>query len=207
MIITTLLNKPSIVGIIGDVNQAKSMLVYNIIKDLSNTKNFKFFHYGLKSKVGGIPIRSVKEMESIKDSLIIVDEFCTLFDLDNRKARRIIENTLRLINHNNNILILVGVGENFKKFISSKLSIIVYKQVSFSDLINGSNVKKIIMDYNGDEKGSELLNLPIDEALIYDGEHYHKFKVPYLKEFDTKVENVEIFTPKCAKIVVKKSKK
>ncbi len=145
---------------------------------------------------------------SFKDSLIICDEFFTLFDLDNRKARRTIENTLRLINHKNNILFLVGVGENFKKFISSKLDIIIYKQVSFADLINGSRVKSIIKEYNGEEKGSELLNLEINEALIYDGSHYTKFNVPYLKQYDTKIDNVQIFTEKkvnkCAKKVVKK---
>ena len=52
------------------------------------------------------------------------------------------------------------------------------------------------MDYNGGEKGSELLNLEKNEAIIYDGEHYSKINVPYLKEYDTKIENVSIFVPK-----------
>ena len=46
--------------------------------------------------------RDVRELERARDSLIFLDEFYTLFDLDDRKKKRQIERTFRLINHNNN---------------------------------------------------------------------------------------------------------
>lgn len=125
-----------------------------------------------------------------------MDEFNSLFDLDNRKIRKQTENTLRLINHNNNILILCGVPENFKKFISAKLDKMVFKKTTLSDCINGSRVKTILQQYKGSEMGSEVLNLDSNEALIYDGVHYEHFEVEYLKKFDTKKDNKPVFRSK-----------
>ena len=191
--ITKLFNKPKVIGIIANVNEGKSMLLYHILETLSKEHCFKLYTYGLRIKVfDSQQVYSVQEMEDIKDSIIIVDELSSLFDLDNRKVRRQIENSLRLINHNNNILILCGVPENFKKFISGKLDIIIYKKTTFADLINGCRVKNVLMSYNGYQRGSELLNMPINEALLFDGKHYEVLKVPYYKKYDTKVDNVSI---------------
>ena len=124
-----------------------------------------------------------------------MDEFFTLFDLEDRKKRNQIENSLRLIYHNNNILVLVGLPENFKKFISAKVNVIFYKSVNFFDFINGSNVKRLILDYNGLERGSTLLNIGKDEVIVYDGS-YKKYRNEYLKQYDTKLNNVPIFVEK-----------
>lgn len=191
-----LFDKPKIISIVGDVNQGKSMLIYNLLDELLKKSRFNLYYYGLRCQVEGTEIRSIKELERISNSLIICDEFFTLFDLDNRKAKRNIENTLRLINHKNNILVLVGVGENFKKFISNKTDVFIYKQVTLGDMINGSRAKELINDYHGEEKGSEMLNLNKDEALVYDGEHYNKFNITYLEKYDSKKKNPEIFQSK-----------
>ena len=106
-----------------------------------------------------------------------------------------VENTLRLIHHNNNILILAGVPENFKKFISAKLSVCFFKRITLGDFINGSRIKNVCLNYNGIEMGSSVLNIKINESLIFDGEHYSKINVPYLSAYDTKLTNVEICVP------------
>ena len=54
------------------------------------------------------------------------------------------------------------------------------------------------MNYQGNEKGSTMINLKIDEAIIYDGLHYDKLTIPYMKEYDTKSKNVPIFISKKA---------
>lgn len=194
-----LLDKPKIIGIVGDVNTGKSMLLYNILEQVAKKHTFKLYYYGLRldfDKVDSQRIYSVAELEAVRDSLIIVDELSSLFDLDNRKIKRIIENTLRLINHNNNILIACGTPENFKKFLSAKCSSFIYKKCTIADFINGSNVKNILNAYKGSEKGSELLNLKVDECLVYSEGHYIKEKVSYLKKYDSKKEKVNIFVPK-----------
>ncbi len=189
-----LFNKPKIIGLISNVNEGKSNLLYYLIQELRKTKIFKLYVYGLRSKLKDtIEIHSVEELEQIKNSLIILDEVMALWDLDNRMLKKQIENTLRLIHHNNNILIISAVPENIKKFISSKLNIIIYKKVTFEDFINGSSIKRNILNYKGMERGSKVLNMKIDEALVYDGKHYTKIEIPYLKDFDSKLDNEKIF--------------
>jgi len=187
MKIEKLFNKPKIIGVIADVNQGKSNFVYHLITLIK--KRVSLVTYGLRKIVGGRVISSLEELEQIKDSVIVIDEFFSLFDLDNRHKRKLIENTLRMINHNNNILILVGLPENFKKFICGKLDEVFFKKVTYGDFINGGRAKKIIMSYMGREKGSYILDVGVGEALHYDGLHYELIKVPYLKEFDTKAKN------------------
>tara|TARA_R100001530_G_C4281775_1_gene145755 strand:+ start:65 stop:499 length:435 start_codon:yes stop_codon:yes gene_type:complete len=142
----------------------------------------------------------VSELEQIKDSIIIVDELSSLFDLDNRKIKKQVENSLRLINHNNNILVVCGTPENFKKFISAKVDVIIYKKTTFADCVNGSRVKDLVMNYKGNQRGSEMLNLSVGEAVLFDGKHYSLMDIPYMKQYDSKKENKEIIRKRKSKI-------
>src|SRR3990167_2478517 len=168
MNLINIFDKPKIVGVCGDVNNGKSMLLYHLLEELNKQHKFNLFTYQLKLDFpNAIQIYSVAEMETIRDSLIIVDELSSLFDLDNRKIKKQIEISLRLINHNNNILVVCGTPENFKKFISAKLDVLFLKKTTLSDCINGSRLKNIIVSYKGNERGAEVLNLRVNEALLY----------------------------------------
>ncbi len=195
-------DQPEVIGIIADVNEGKSLLIYYLIKKLKETYNFNLVTFGLKSEIEGTTtINSLEQLEEIRDSLVFLDEFYTLFDLDDRKKKRQIERTLRLINHHNNILVLVGVPENFKKFLSGKISTCFYKKVTINDFINGSSVKSNIINYEGKGRGYKTLNLKKGEVLVFDGD-YKIFPVDYLKEYDSKLNNKEIFVlKKCAENV------
>jgi len=188
---------PKIIGVVSNVNEGKSNLVYFLIEKLKQEYNFKLFVYGLRKKIeGSTELFSIEELEQIKNSVIFLDEFYTLMDLEDRTKKKQIENTLRLIHHNNNILVLIGTCDNFKKFISAKLNSIFYKKITYADLINGSSVKRIVLNYKGLEGGSTILNLAKDEVLLYDGVSYKKYNVPYLPEYDTKKDNVKILLKK-----------
>lgn len=203
--LTTLFNKPKIISVVGDVNQGKSMLLYHLLEELGKGTTFKLYTYGLRLNYGNSQqIYSVAEMEDIRDSLIIVDELSSLFDLDNRKVKKQIENSLRLINHNNNILVVCGTPENFKKFISAKVDLVFFKKCTLSDFVNGSRLKNVVVSYKGNERGSEVLNLKVSEALLYDGKHFNKLNVPYYAKYDSKKENKQIFVPKKVRKTVPK---
>jgi len=192
-----LFNKPKIIGICGNANEAKSNLIYWILNELTKDHKPTIYIYGLKVKLANTTdVNSIEELEQIKDGIIIIDEMTNLFDLTNRKIRRQIENTIRLIFHNNNILLLCGLGENFKKFLSAKLNAIIFKKTTIADLINGSTIKNILLSYKGSEMGTSILNLGLSEALLFDGLHYTKLNIPYMKEFDTKKDNVPILVPR-----------
>lgn len=193
-LIPKLLDTPKIIGVIAETNQGKSNMLYHLVNVL-NDKTYTLYTFGLRSDVGGHKIYSLSELETIRDSIIIVDEFQTLFDLDDRKNRKAIENSLRLIHHNNNILILCGLPDNYKKYIASKLDVIIYKRCSLASFINGSRTKYICMAYKGEELGASMLNLDVNEALIYDGS-YNKITIPYMTKYDTKKDNKPIIKVK-----------
>jgi hypothetical protein len=133
MLINQLFDKPKIIGVCADINQGKSNLLYHIITELKKDYRFKLYSYGLRNNLGEQKIYSVEELEGIRESIIILDEFFNLFDLEDRRKRRTIENTLRLIHHNNNIVVLCGVPENFKKFIAAKIDMVFFKKSSLAE--------------------------------------------------------------------------
>jgi hypothetical protein len=193
MNIKQLFNKPKIMTICGDVNTGKSNLLYHIIETLKKEKKFHLYTYGLKNALpDSQEIYSVAELEKITDSLIVIDECFSLFDLDNRKQKKQIEKTLRLINHNNNILLLGVLPENLKKFLAGRIDVFFFKRITFDDFINGSRAKRIATSYKGIQSGSEILDLKVDECVVYDGKHYNLFNVPYYKDYDSKLENESI---------------
>ena len=192
-----LFDKPKIIGLVADADEGKSNLIYHVLDSLSTQYTYKLFTYGLRCKVSHtIEIKSVTELEQIKNSIIIIDEMFSLFDLDNRKSKASIEKTFRLIFHNNNVVLLCGLGENFKKFLSAKLNAVIFKKVTISDLINGSQLKNIVTRCKSVQVGSEIVNLEKSEAIIYDGEHYYDIKIPYLEKYDSKKKNIKILVPK-----------
>lgn len=191
-------NKPKVVGVVADVNQGKSNLIYHMIKEIMNNYNVKIYQYGLKVEINGVEsIGSIEQLETIENSIVFIDEFYTLFELENRKRIPLIEKTLRLINHKNNILILCGLPSNFNKFVSGKLTYVVYKQCTITDFVNGSHVKSIALSYRGEEQGSSMLVIPKDKALVFDKNNikYSMADSPYLEQYDTKKENAPILTP------------
>lgn len=197
MKIEALFDKPKVIGIVADANWGKSNLIYHLITNLRKTHEFCLYSYGLRMSVGEQKIFSVEELERIQNGVVFLDEFATLLDLDNRKQKEQVERTFRLIFHNNNILVLSGLPENYKKFISAKLSVYIFGRCTIADFINGSRVKAVATNYTGQELGSTILNIPQTEFMVYDGNHYTPSQVsPYLEEFDTKKQNQPILTLK-----------
>lgn len=191
--ILALFESPKLIGVVGDANSGKSNMIYWIVKALRAKYQFSLFTYGLRAHIRGEQkIYSVEQLEMIHDSLIIIDEFASLFDIEDRKQKKQIEQTLRLIFHNNNVVLFSGLGENYRKFIASKLDAIIFKTCALGDLINGSRVKKVAFNYRGHELGAAVLNIAVNAAIVYDGSYYHKVTVPYLPESDTKAANVSI---------------
>ncbi len=193
--IEKLFNEPKVMCVVGDVNTGKSNLLYDIIKELRDNSRFTLITYGLRNKLPyAKEVYSVEELENVRNSVIVIDELFSLWDLENRKIRRQIENSLRLIHHNNNILLLCCVPENLKKFLSAKITTYIFKKCSLSDFINGSSAKNVLNSYKGEEMGSSILNVKSSDALVWDKGSFGKIKgIHYYREYDTKLKNVKIF--------------
>lgn len=199
-VIESLFSQPRIIGLCSDVSQGKSNLLYYIIDYLKNNHGFtreNLYSYALPIWLGEQKIYSVEELELIENSIIIIDEFFLFLDLDDRKRVKQLKVMLQRIKHSNNVLILSGLADNFNKFISSQLEIKIYKQTTIKNLINGSPMKDAIVSYNGREKGSTVLKLGKEQALIHglgNASHYDLVNIPYMKEYDIKRNLPDILT-------------
>ncbi len=191
-IIQTIFNEPKIIALVGDTNSGKSNTLYWIINTLREAGSFNLYTYGLRTPIeDATEIYSTGEVEQITNSLVVLDEVMTMWNLDDRKNKRSIENSLRLIHHNNNILLLSMLPENLKKFIASKVNTYIFKRCTIPDFINGSVAKRLVESYAGPERGSVMLNLPHNQAMLY-MLHFFKFEVPYMRQYDTKLTNEPI---------------
>lgn len=195
-LINKLFSKPKIILLVANTNEGKSMVLYHLYKLLDKYMNFDLVSYGLKKDLGEHKIYSTEQLEEQTGKIIFGDEIFSLFDLEDRKNKKQVEKTLRLIHHNNNVLVLAGLPENMKKFLSAKADMIIFKKCTFQDFINGSRVKRVCLNYKGVENGSSMLNLNKDKALLWDGKDYHKLDIPYYEKYDTKIKNVPIIVPK-----------
>jgi len=191
-----------VIGIVGNPNEAKSNTLYHLISVLKNKyQNANLYAYGLRTKVEGVQdIHRVHELEIIRDSVIIVDEFYGFLRMSNRKSAEQAEETLRKIYHSNNIIILVGVPHNFNKFISGMLQAVIFKQSNLEDFIQRSSLQQFTLSYSGGfevQKASTVLAMPKNIALVWiPGEHAYEVDVPYAEYGDSKRFNAPILTPK-----------
>ena len=135
---------------------------------------------------------SLIELEEIRNSIIIVDEVGSLFDLENRTKRHLIESTLRLVNHRGNKILLSGLPSDFKKFLCAKAKVFCFKTLMISDLVNGSLAKEILLQYRGPGLGTYTLLFDKGTMLCYDGTFW-KESCSYNEKFDTKKNNENLF--------------
>lgn len=189
--------KPKAIGLVADRNQGKSNLIYSVINHIKeNYPNTNVYQYGLRATLDGVvTIDSIEKLEILTNCIIFIDEFYSLFELDNRKKKELIEAAFRLIHHNNVILVLCGLPNNFNKFVSQNLDYVIFKQCSIGAFINGSDVKNIALAYRGVGKGSSMIAMDKGKALFYDVEAkmYYHTDVPYVEHHDTKQANRDIF--------------
>lgn len=185
--------------VVGMSNVGKSLLLYQLIAQYKAQYKGEVWVYGMNEsitdKLKVKSFRSLLELEKITNSIVIVDEVGTLFDLEDRKQRKQIETILRLVNHNGNKILLSGLPFDFKKFLCAKAKVFIFKALNITDMINGSLAKEIITQYKGEEKGIFSLQIPVGEALVYDG-NYHTETFDYNKDYDTKLKNVDLFVQK-----------
>jgi hypothetical protein len=190
------------IGLIADPNTGKSNTIYHCIKALQANYTAKMYAYGLRVMFDGVQrINSIEELEKITNSVIFLDEFPSLFSLNNRRQVEKFEESMRKIYHSNNIVVICGLPHSFNKFLSGLLNAIIFKQSTLVDFIQRSPAERIIASFSpaigsAIQKGSRMLTMPKDVALVFDGEHYWDVDVPYVEEGDAKRFNAPILTPK-----------
>jgi len=191
--------------LIGATSTGKTMLLSNLMAEYIAKYTGRVYCYGVRREITKempvIPFSSVVELEQIQDGIIVVDEVGALFDLDNRKQKRMIESTLRLVNHHNNKLVLSGLPSDFRKFLSAKATCFMYTSLTLSDLINGSLAKTTLLEYREEGMGAYTLDVPVGSFICYVENEIKNNKTAsfqmdifkYIEKFDTKRKNGNLF--------------
>ena len=186
--------KEDITILLGKSNSGKTTLLNDMMLTLSKVLKIKnLYTYGINNSRYK-KFYSLLELEQIKNSFIFIDEIGLLFNLDDRKNKGQIDKILRLVNHNNNKLILTGLPSDFKKFLSARGSTFIFKSLNKTDLINGSETKNVLIQYKDVSNGVLSLQIPIDKALVYNKvDGFYMIDITYSKETDTKQKNLNLW--------------
>ena len=190
-----------IIGIVGNPNEAKSNTIYHMIDILKTRTDAKIYAYGLRNKLENVQdLHRISELETLRDSVIFIDEFYDLFRMSNRKAAEKAEDSLRTIYHQNNIMILCGLPHNFNKFVSGLLQAVIFKQSSLEDFIQRSSLQQFVTSYSGGfevKKASAILSMPKHIALVWmGGKHSYEVEIPYNEAGDSKRFNKPVIVLK-----------
>lgn len=184
----------------GQTSTGKTMLLADIATQYLKQYSGKVYTYGFKREITQqldvTVFSSVRELEQIQNGIILVDEVGALFDLDNRKQKRMIEGTLRLVDHHNNKIVFSGLPSDFKKFLAAKAQCFLYTSLTISDLINGSMAKTTLLEYRYSELGAYVLSVPQGKVLCYDKGGFWLDQFEYYQRFDTKFNNLDLFQEK-----------
>ena len=177
-------------------NEGKTHTLCALIEEYKRQFNGNVTTFGFRDELIDLlnvnSFSSLIELEEIRNSIIIVDEVGSLFDLENRTKRHLIESTLRLVNHRGNKILLSGLPSDFKKFLCAKAKVFLFKTLMISDLINGSLAKEILLQYRGPGLGTYTLLFDKGTMLCYDGTFW-KESCSYNEKFDTKKNNENLF--------------
>ena len=186
------------IGVIADINQGKSNTIYHCIDEMARAYEDKIYSYGLHMDVPGVTkINSVEELEGISNSTVFLDEILSLFRLSNQRQKEKFEATMRTIFQHkfNNTVVICGVPHNFNKFLSEILQVLIFKQCRLEDFVQRSSPQQAVTAFSPAglhhvEKGSAILKIPKDWALIYDvtksDSKWSEVQIPYMAQYDSK---------------------
>jgi len=203
-----ILEKPDIrsIGVLADVHQGKTNLIQRAIKEIGDKYEAKMYSFGLPTYNAGVTkINSIEELEKINQAWIFIDEFPSLFSLSNRRQVEMFERSMSLVFQAsvNNRILICGHPHSFNKFLGSLLQVMIFKQITLSDLVQRSPTQRVIASYSSDmgsivKKGSRVLAMPKNVALVYDTVtgHYSEVPIEYNKETDTKRNIAPVMTLK-----------
>jgi len=216
MLLKKIFKDNRIVGVVGNPNSGKTNNVIFLIKQFieANPKanvviyGFNQLSTNYLTKLGCVVVNSLAQISLSQNSLIVLDEFQKL-RISDKRYRELSQEFFDFIYHNNNWLLLSSPNlAEFNKLICRRVDAWLIKELYVNDLVNGSRVKTVCMDFKGFIKALGRFNVKKNEMLFLTDITSEKFVIPYLKDVDGKIINIDIFSvpkKKSEKKVRKKS--
>ncbi len=202
MLLKEIFGNNRICALAGDKSTGKTNNLMALIKDFRrDNKKTPIYVFGIDEptlnwlkKLGGVfEVSSLEQLANKKDSLIIIDEFVRL-KLNNRRHKERLDSFVDFIYHNNNWVILSCPNlREYNSIIGSKIEGWLLKSLMISSLVNGSQLKEIVMNYNGRFKCINSIDIAEDKILIINNDYEKVIELEYIKEVDNKLNNIDIF--------------
>ena len=202
--LSEVLKKHDIIGIAGNRDTAKSSLILTQLKALRKQyPKIPIYAMGIEQNLyNELKSLSIEVLEStmdildlrIKNAIIYIDEFALLFstkkqDKEQDKLMRFFDR----ISHQNVKLIISTAREGFyNKFMCSRITAFLVKQIEYDALVNGSWLKERV----------KAINSNSDYRLEAEKDKYYlvspdtittKYSFEYDKTLDSKQDNKNIF--------------
>lgn len=197
-----------VVGLVGEKDEGKTNNLMALIKNFREfNKETEIYVFGLNKEAlkwvkqykKVYEVSSIKQLSNKKNCLIIIDELQRL-RLNNRRYKELLDNFIDFIYHNNNWLILTSPNvREFNTIIGSKIEGWCLKSLKLTNVVNGSQLKNAVMGYNGRFKVIDDICIEKNNLLIINDDYEKILDLKYIKEADSKINNLDIFELKKSK--------
>lgn len=192
------------IGVVGNPHTAKSSLVLSHLVDIKKEIDIPVYVLGteknlyehLESK--GINILhstdDVLDMK-IKDSVIYIDEFSDLFDVQMAsKQTKKIKMFFNRIAHLNNYIVISSAEVNFwNKFMCSLVRAHFVKTIEYVNLVRGTHIRTKIMNI-AENTSDYRLDIPINTYyVVTDDDVVEKLTFEYNSDLDSKKDKINPF--------------
>jgi len=192
-----------IVGLAGEKDSGKTNNIIALIKDFRQyKKDVRIYVYGLEEPILEwlkknfreiYEVSSLEQLATKKNCLIVLDEISKL-NLNNRRYTEQLNLFVDFVYHNNNWVILSSPSlREFNSIIGGKIERWAIKSINVTNLVNGSQLKEIVLNYKGRYKSINSIDVPRNELIIINSDYEKFIELEYIKEVDTKVKNINIF--------------
>ena len=202
MIIKEIFGDKRIVGLAGNKSEGKTNNLMALIEDFrKENKETPVYVYGMDeiclewlSQFAEIyEISELSQLSDKKNCMIVMDEFQRLH-LNDRHYKELLDEFIDFIYRNNNWVIFSSPNlREFNSVIGSKIERWVLKSLDLQSLVNGSQLKMAVMEYNGRFKVLKNIRIEKNRLLVINSEHEKVISVRYIVEVDVKRHNIDIF--------------
>ena len=191
-----------IIGLASEKNTGKTNnLVYLIKEFRERNKKTPLYIFGFEEKALNtlLQLENIYEISTLehlsekKDCILIIDEFQKL-SLNDRRYKKQTDGFVDFIHHNNNYVILSSPNvSEFNSVIGRIFEGWLIKTLHSDNLVNGSQLKRIVNAYQGRFKSINDIVVPKDKLLLVNKEKEVVINCPYVKEADDKLNNKDLF--------------
>jgi len=188
-----------IVGLCGNKDSGKTNNLISLVNTLN--KSIKCYFYGIDSKVkhylikkGHTEISSLNHLANKRDCVLILDEFQKL-KLNDRRYKDLLQAVINFAYHNNVYIVFCSPAvREFNSVIGSYIEKWLIKSINLDDCINGSQLKKAILDYKGEYKSDlGFIDIPKNKLLVLNNECEVVLNCDYVKDIDNKASLKKLF--------------